>query len=212
MIFKNRQQAGQLLAQSLIDYANMPNTIILALPRGGLPIADEIQKKLQIPLDICLVRKLGAPGHKELAIGAIAMNNVRVLNSEIIDSLGINEAEIEHIAAIEQAELTRRNQLYRQGRPAPIIKDKIVILVDDGLATGATMHAAINAAKAMDAKEIVVAVPVSAADTYLEIKAEVNRIACLQVEKLFFAVGQWYEDFPQLTDAEVIEVLNDTSK
>lgn len=208
MIFNNRRQAGQLLAKSLSKYAKMPNSIILALPRGGLPIADEIQKQLQIPLDICLVRKLGAPGHKELAIGAIAMNNVRVLNPDIIDSLRVSEAEIEHIAKIEETELARRNELYRQGRPGPIIKDHTVILVDDGLATGATMHVAIKAIKAMGAKEIIVAIPVAPTDTYQEIKTEVNHIVCLQVEKLFYAVGQWYEDFPQISDDEVIKILN----
>lgn len=209
MIFANRQEAGQLLAEKLSDYAKMEDCIILALPRGGLPIAYEIQKKLKVPMDICLVRKLGAPGQKELAIGAITMGNVRVLNSDIIDSLGISEAEIDHIAKIEQAELTRRNELYRQGRPAPLIKGKTVILVDDGLATGATMRVAIKAVKALKANEIVVAVPVSAADTYLEIKEEVDKIVCLQVEKLFYAVGQWYEDFPQVTDDEVVMILKD---
>lgn len=212
MIFKDRRQAGQLLAKTLVEYDKMPNAIILALPRGGLPIADEIQKVLQIPLDICLVRKLGAPGHKELAIGAIAMDNVCVLNQNIINSLGVTKPQIEHIIKIEQEELTRRNILYRKGRPAPQVKNKSVILVDDGLATGATMQAAINAVKAMGAKEIVVAIPVSAADTYQEIKVKINKIICLQVEELFFAVAQWYEDFPQVTDDEAIEILNDTSK
>lgn len=209
MIFKDRRQAGQLLAKTLVEYDKMPNAIILALPRGGLPIADEIQKVLQIPLDICLVRKLGAPGHKELAIGAIAMDNVCVLNQNIINSLGVTKPQIEHIIKIEQEELTRRNILYRKGRPAPQVKNKSVILVDDGLATGATMQAAINAVKAMGAKEIVVAIPVSAADTYQEIKVKINKIICLQVEELFFAVAQWYEDFPQVTDDEVIKILTE---
>lgn len=208
MIFKDRQEAGQLLGKYLHDYANMHNAIILALPRGGLPVAYEIQKALKIPMDILLVRKLGAPNQKELAIGAIASHNVRVLNQDIIRSLNISEAEIEHITAIEQTELSRRNEYYRKGRPAPSIKNKITILVDDGLATGASMRVAIKAVKAMGAKQVIVAIPVSAADTYQEIKAEVDKIVCLQVEKMFFAVAQWYENFSQVTDEEVLEILN----
>lgn len=207
MLFANRQEAGQLLAKELKDYDKAPNAIILALPRGGLPIADEIRNALNLPLDICLVRKLGSPNQRELAIGAITMNNVRVLNQDVINSLGIPESEIERVTKMEQKELARRNQIYRKDRPTPLIKGKTVILVDDGLATGATMRAAIKGIKSLEAKEIIVAVPVSAADTYQDIKTEVNKIVCLSVPRMFFAVAQWYEDFPQVSDEEVEEIL-----
>lgn len=207
MIFTNRKQAGQLLAKQLKGFTPKSSPLILALPRGGVPIAAEIQQKLGFPMDICLVRKLGAPGHQELAIGAITLNNIYTLNQDIIDSLGITENEIKHIAKIEEIELARRNNLYRKGRPAPVVEGKTVILVDDGLATGATMRAAIKAIKNMKAQEIIVAVPVSAADTYEEIKTEVDQVFCLHISSNFYSVGQFYEEFSQVTDEEVEELL-----
>lgn len=215
MLFHNREAAGKLLAEKLKGYFK-PNqettdTIILALPRGGVPIAAEIYKVFHFPIDTFLVRKIGAPDQQELAIGAIAMGGIRVMNDDILEALDIPTAEIEKIVKIEQKELERRNKIYREERPIPNVSGKTVILVDDGLATGATMRSAIKALKAMSPSKIIVATPVSAADTFEEIKTQVDAVVCLHVAKLFFSVGQWYEDFPQVTDSQVKELLNSCS-
>lgn len=208
MEFKDRTEAGKLLANALKAYQNAEDTIILALPRGGLPVGVEIKKSLGIPMDICLVRKLGTPGHEELAMGAIAMGNVTVMNEDVVSMLGISEEAIMKEIKKESLELERRNKLYRSGKPAPMIKGKRVILVDDGLATGATMKGAVKAVKAMGAKEIIVAVPVSATDTFEEMQALVDKVVCLYATQLFYSVGQWYEEFPQVSDEEVKVILN----
>lgn len=207
MKLRDRTEAGQLLADKLIQYQDNPNIIILALPRGGVPVGYEISKKLHAPLDILIVRKLGAPWQEELAIGAIAMGGVKVLNEEIVKSLQISPAEIEQIAAQEQTELDRRNRVYRHGEPFPDLKNKIVILVDDGLATGATMRAAVAAVKQAKPEKLIVAVPVAPSDTYHEFKKTVDEIICLSTPELFYSISQWYDYFPQTSDEEVMELL-----
>ncbi len=203
----NRTDAGQKLAEKLAAYTNHPNAIVLALPRGGVPVGYEISKALQIPLDAFLVRKLGTPGQEELAMGAIAMGNICVFNDFVVASQNISKTTINLIIDREQKELARRNQVYRAGRPAPNLKDKMIILVDDGLATGATMRAAVLAIKQMQPAQIIVAVPVSAYDTYLEFTQLVDEVICLQTPEPFSAIGLWYDDFSQTSDSEVQTLL-----
>src|SRR5688572_14266085 len=174
MIFKDRSDAGRKLAASLTHYANRNDVLVLALPRGGVPVAYEVAKKLNAPLAVFLVRKLGVPGHEELAMGAIASGGVRVINEELIDYLGIPDEVIDAIAAVEQRELERRELAYRDDRPPPEIKDRIVILIDDGLATGSTMRAAAESLRQQEPKRIVVAVPVSSPETCEEFRREVD--------------------------------------
>lgn len=207
MIFKNRKEAGKLLAKELEEYAKRDDAIVLGLPRGGVPVAAEISKILELPLDAFLVRKLGTPGQEELAMGAIAMGGVKVINENIVQMLRLTEEQIDAVAQAEQVELERRNDAYRGGRPAPEVEGKVVILVDDGLATGATMRAAVEAIKTMGPAKIIIAVPVSPKDTYHEFKKMVDEIDCLSVPESFMAVGQWYEEFGQTSDAEVQEIL-----
>lgn len=207
----NRKIAGELLAEKLKPYQNAADVIVLGLPRGGIPVAYEISQKLHAPLDAFLVRKLGVPWHEELAMGAIAMDR-QVLNKEVIASLNISESEIQQVAATEKKELERRNQLYRQGKPVPDLRNKIVILVDDGLATGATMRVAVIAIKKLAPKKIIIAIPVSAADTYNEFKNSVDDIVALLTPENFMAISQWYEYFPQTSDEEVIALLNAAEK
>lgn len=206
-LFSNRIEAGQLLAEQLKHYANRPDVLVLALPRGGVPIGFEITKKIHAPLDIFLVRKLGAPGYEELAMGAIAMGGITVINEDVIQNLHITQEAIEKVIQKEQAELERRNQLYRNNRPMPSIKNKIIILVDDGLATGATMRAAIKAVKTFLPKQIIVAVPVAALSTYLDLKKEVDDVVCLKTPEQLYSIGAWYAEFPQLEDEEVLRLL-----
>lgn len=206
-IFRDRKEAGQLLAKELTQYANHKDAIVLALPRGGVPVGFEISKKLNIPLDAFLVRKLGVPWQEELAMGAVAMGNVRILNQEIIASAQIPAAEIEEITQQQQAELARRNELYRQNKPIPNLIHKTVILVDDGIATGATMHAAVEAIRQAKPAKIIIAVPVAPPETYRTFKQLVDEIICLEIPEMFSSVGQWYEFFPQTSDEEVIELL-----
>ena len=185
----------------------MKNAIVLGLPRGGVPVAAQISKMLNLPLDIFLVRKLGTPNHEELAMGAIAMGGVTVLNQEIIDTLSISQEALDEEIKKEQQELNRRNIWYRGENPLPSITGKIVILIDDGLATGATMRAAVEAIKSMSPKKIVIAVPVSPIETFHEFKEKVDEIICLHLPEYFAAVGQFYEDFGQTTDDEVQMLL-----
>lgn len=206
MLFKDRTAAGQLLAEQLASYANAGD-VVLALPRGGVPVAYEVAKALNAPLDIFLVRKLGVPGEEELAMGAIAAGGVRVLNPEIVRSLGISEAVIDNVAAKEQQELERREQLYRDGRPAPELQGCCVILVDDGLATGATMRAAVMALKNQQPAQIIVGVPVSSPETCQEFEKEVDKIVCAMTPRPFHSVGHWYETFAQTSDEEVRTLL-----
>lgn len=208
MLFKDRTAAGQVLAQKLADYANRPNVLVLALPRGGVPVGFEVAQALNAPLDVLVVRKLGVPENEELAMGAIASGGVRILNQSIVEQIQIPDEIIATVAAQEQGELERRERMYRGDRPFPDLSGKIVILVDDGLATGATMWAAIIAVRQKQAQEIVVAVPVAAPETCEEICSKVENIICANTPSPFYSVGMWYEKFPQTTDDEVRELLN----
>ncbi len=196
-----------MLAGQLAAYANCPDVLVLALPRGGVPVAYEVAEALNAPLDVFLVRKLGVPGQEELAMGAIASGDVRVLNDQVVQELGISEAQINQVAAKEQQELERRERLYRENLAAPDVQGRTVILVDDGLATGATMRAAIRALRQEQPARIVVAVPISAPETCNEFKAEVDEIICAETPCPFIGVGLWYEDFSQTTDQEVRDLL-----
>ena len=206
-IFSNRAEAGQLLAEKLNKYAGREDVIVLGLPRGGVPVAYEVARRLRVPLDVFIVRKLGVPGFEELALGAIASGGVRVLNEDVVRALPNANELIESVTTRELAELARREQIYRDGRPAPDIGGRTVILVDDGLATGATMRAAVAALRQLGAAKIVVAVPVGAADTCREIEREVDETVCAMAPEWFQAVGQFYEDFSQTSDEEVRELL-----
>jgi predicted phosphoribosyltransferase len=207
MIYRDRIEAGQRLAAQLGDYADRRDVLVLALPRGGVPVAFEVARALRAPLDIFLVRKLGVPGHQELAMGAIATGGVLVLNEEIVSYLRIPGEVIDAVAADEQNELERRERLYRGDRPAPDARGKTVILVDDGLATGSTMRAAAAALRQQQPARIVVAVPVSAVQTCDEYRMGVDEIVCAVTPEPFHAVGLWYEDFSQTTDEEVRTLL-----
>ena len=207
MIYRDRGEAGRHLAAQLTNYANRPDVLVLALPRGGVPVAFEVARALRAPLDIFLVRKLGVPGHEELAMGAIATGGVRVLNEDVMRHISIPDAAIDAVAAKEQRELERRERLYRGDRPAPDVKGQTVILVDDGLATGSTMRAAAAALRLQQPARIVVAVPVSAVQTCDEYRMGVDEIVCAVTPEPFHAVGMWYEDFSQTTDEEVRELL-----
>lgn len=211
--FKDRNQAGALLAERLValGYDRQPNLLVFGLPRGGVPVAFQVARRLGAPLDVWVVRKLGIPGHEELAMGAIASGGGRVLNQEIVDSLQVSA---DTLAAVEQqqwAELQRRERLYRGNRPFPDLKGKTVLLVDDGLATGATMKAAIAAARQHHPARLVVAVPVAPPDTVAEIQALVDEVVCLETPAFFQAVGLWYEHFPQISDEEVLALLQAAS-
>ena len=207
MIFRNRADAGRKLAGKLTRYADREDVLVLALPRGGVPVAYEVAKELKAPLDVFLVRKLGVPGHEELAMGAIASGGVRVINEELIDYLGIPDEVIDAIAAVEQRELERRAVAYRDDRPPPEVKDRIVILIDDGLATGSTMRAAAASLRLQKPRRIVVAVPVSSPETCNEFRSEVDEIVCAVTPQHFQGVGLWYDDFSQTSDLEVHSAL-----
>ena len=206
-LFRDRREAGRLLAAKLTAYANRPDTLVLALPRGGVPVAYEVATALGAPLDVFVVRKLGVPGYEELAMGAVATGGVRVLNDHVVKRLGIPQHIIDMVATTEQQELARRERLYRGSRPPPDVRGRTVILVDDGLATGATMHAAIQALRQLQPKRIVVAVPTASPETCAEMKAEVDDVICAITPEPFHAVGLWYRDFSQTTDEEVRALL-----
>src|SRR5439155_319262 len=206
-IFSNRTEAGRLLAEKLLKYAGRADVIVLGLPRGGVPVAFEVAQRLGTPFDVFIVRKLGVPGFEELAVGAIASGGVRVLNEDIMRALPNADEIIESITARETAELERREKSYRDGRPAPELRDRVVILVDDGLATGATMHAAVAALRRRGVAKIIVAQPVGVPDTCREFEDEVDEIVCAIAPEYFQAVGQYYEDFSQTSDEEVRELL-----
>jgi predicted phosphoribosyltransferase len=205
--FRDRTDAGRLLADKLAAYANRPDVIVLALPRGGVPVAYEVARALGAPLDVFLVRKLGLPGHEELAMGAVATGGVRVLNNQVVRALRIPDYVIDAVAAWENQELGRRERLYRGDRPPPDVRGRTVILIDDGLATGATMLAAVKALRQLEPARIVVAVPTAAPDTCEMLRAEVDEVICAITPEPFHAVGLWYEDFSQTTDEEVRELL-----
>lgn len=207
MLFRDRTEAGRKLAQKLKAYANREDVIVLGLPRGGVPVAFEVAKTLNAPLDVFLVRKLGVPGQKEFAMGAIASGGVRILNRKVIESLHISQEAIARTAAQEQRELERREYAYRGDRPSLDLSDRTVILVDDGLATGATMQAAAIAIRQQHPKQIIAAVPVSAPKTCNEFRVKVDEIICAETPRPFIAVGVWYRNFAQTTDAQVQDLL-----
>lgn len=207
MRFHHRSDAGRQLASKLCAFANRQDVIVLALPRGGVPVAYEVAGALNAPLDVFLVRKLGVPGHPELAMGAIASGGVRVLSEDIIDQLGIPRSAVEQVAARERLELERRDRLYRGDRRLPLLRDRTVILVDDGLATGATMEAAIVAARQYHPARVIVAAPVGAVDTCQRLKNLADDVICASTPDPFQAVGLWYEQFDQTSDDEVIQLL-----
>jgi putative phosphoribosyl transferase len=206
-IFQDRTDAGRQLAEKLLSYAGRDDVFVLALPRGGVPVAFEVAQRLGVPLDVFVVRKLGVPGHEELAMGAIASGGVRVLNEDVLYVLPDAQSIVEMVTAIEREELKRRERDYRGDRPAPEAGGRTVILVDDGLATGATMRAAAAALRQQGAAKIIVAVPVGAPSTCHEIRSVADEVVCLQTPGSFMGVGQYYEDFSQTADEEVRELL-----
>jgi putative phosphoribosyl transferase len=210
--FRDRADAGRVLANALAGYAGRSDVIVLALPRGGVPVAYEVARSLGAPLDVFLVRKLGLPGHEELAMGAIASGGHRLINKDVVDTYKVSNAQIEFVAETEQKELERRERLYRDGRPLPPLQGRTIILVDDGLATGATMRVAVLALHEESPARIIVAVPVAAEETCHDFRGIVDEIVCPETPAPFYAVGLWYEDFAQTTDAEVHELLNATAK
>lgn len=205
--FADRTEAGQRLAEALSRYARSRDLLVLALPRGGVPVAFEVAERLGAELDVIVVRKLGVPYQEELAMGAIASGGAKVLNQDVIASLGLSEDEIETVAQREAQELARRERIFRGERPFPQVKGRTVILVDDGLATGATMRAAVAALRQLEPSAIVVAVPVAPPDTAARLRAEVDDLVCLATPEAFYAVGQWYVDFSQLSDEDVRDLL-----
>lgn len=209
MAFRDRIEAGQILAEKLFHYQNRDDVLVLALPRGGVPVAFEVAKALHVPLDVFLVRKLGLPGHEELAIGAIASGGVMVLNLDVVQSFDVSRSVIEAVAARERAELERREREYRAGRPAAKITGRVVIVIDDGLATGATMRAAAEALRRRGPERIVVGVPVASASTCEEFRRYVDEVVCAITPESFFAVGMWYEDFLQISDEDVKRLLHE---
>ena len=205
--FRDRVHAGRRLAAALTPYAGRPNLLVLALPRGGVPVGYEVARALNAPLDVMLVRKLGVPGHEELAMGAIASGGIRVLSDEIVSAFRIPERVIATVAANEQEELDRRERAYRDDRSPPEIRGRTVILVDDGLATGSTMRAAAAALRTQHPEKLVVAVPVAPPETCAILRNEVDDVVCAMVPDPFLAVGNWYSDFSQTSDEEVRELL-----
>ncbi len=205
--FRDRSEAGQVLAEQLKQYAGRPDVLVFALPRGGVPVAYEVATALRVPLDVFIVRKLGVPGHEELAMGAIASGGVRVLNRDVVEGLNIPDHVVEAVTAREAQELERREHLYRGDRPFPAVAGSSVILIDDGLATGATMRVAVSALRAHRPRRVVVAVPVGARPTCRALGEEADEVVCARTPALFQAVGQWYRDFSPTTDAEIRRLL-----
>ena len=205
--FPNRAEAGRLLGLKLSKYAGRDDVIVLGLPRGGVPVAYEVAQALRVPLDVFIVRKLGVPGFEELAVGAIASGGVRVLNEDVARALPNADEIIESVTAKETAELQRREQSYRDGRPAPELRDKTIILIDDGLATGATMRAAVLALHQQQPARIVVAVPIASRTVCHELAIVADEVVCAETPEPFYAIGLWYEDFEQISDAEVCDLL-----
>lgn len=207
MLFQDRYEAGRLLASKLRSFANHPDAVVLALPRGGVPVGFEVAKALNLPLDVFVVRKLGVLGYEELAMGAIASGGVRVLNEDLIRSANIPDEVVDAVAAEEERELERREREYREGRPPIDVKGRAVILVDDGLATGSSMRVAVLALRNRKPRQIVIAVPVASPQTCAEFESEVDQVICAVTPEPFLAVGQWYKDFSQTSDEEVRDLL-----
>lgn len=207
MLFRDRRDAGRKLAWALERYTGRNDVLVLGLPRGGVPVALEVSRMLRAPLDVLVVRKLGVPGHEELAMGAIASGGARVMNDTLVRQLGISEASIEHVARVEGEELTRRERAFRGARPPLDVAGLAVIVVDDGIATGATMRSAVTSLKAAGAANVVAAVPVAAEDAVHLLRAEADEVVCLATPEPFLSVGQWYEEFGQTSDDEVRAAL-----
>jgi predicted phosphoribosyltransferase len=206
-VYRDRRDAGRVLATSLRAHAGRPGLLVLALPRGGVPVAAEVAEALHAPLDVFVVRKLGMPGHEEYAMGAIASGGVRVLDEQTVHRLGLSDDEVDAVTRAEQRELDRRERLYRDDRPMPELRGRTVILVDDGLATGSTMLAAVRAVRAQRPARIVVAVPTAAADTCDMLRDEADEVICADTPDAFRAVSLWYDDFSQTSDEEVRQLL-----
>lgn len=207
MPFDDRVEAGQELAKQLQRYAGRPDVLVLGLPRGGVPVAAVVARELGAPLDVFVVRKIGVPGHRELAMGAIASGGARVLNHAMIAELRLSDAQVAAVIAEEERELSRRDTLYRAGEPPLAAADRTVILVDDGLATGATMRAAVRAVRDLDPARVVVAVPVGSFDACRDLERVADEVICARIPRTFIAVGRWYTDFSDTTDAEVTGLL-----
>lgn len=207
MQFDDRAHAGRVLASRLSHLAAEKGLLVLGLPRGGVPVAFEAARALNAPLDVLTVRKLGCPGNPEVALGAIAPGGVRVLNGELVESLGMTPRDIDAVSAAEAAELARREAVYRSGRGPLRLEGKVAILVDDGLATGASMLAAVRAARGLRSRRVVVAVPVGASDACAALRREADEVVCALEPEAFFAVGAWYREFAQTTDEEVLDLL-----
>lgn len=207
MRFHNRTEAGQLLAKQLTAFANAQDVLVLGLPRGGVPVAYEVAKALNVPLDICLVRKLGVPGREELAMGAIAAGGIRVLNDDVVENLQIKPETIEAVTKQELQELQRRDRNYRGQQPPPDISDRTIILIDDGIATGSTMLAAITTLQTQQPKQIIVAIPVAEPQVCEQLQTLVDKVVCLAMPKPLYAIGLWYHNFSQTSDAQVRELL-----
>lgn len=205
--YRDRRDAGQRLAEDLAGYAGRQGLLVLALPRGGVVVGAEVARALRAPLDLMLVRKLGVPGHEELAMGAIASGGVRIISDDMLATLGVSDRELAAVAAVEEVELARQEQLYRGNRGLPEVEARTVILVDDGLATGATMRAAAAAIRSQRPERLVAAVPVAPEETCAALRAEVDEVVCTLTPDPFLSVGTWYEDFSQTTDDEVRELL-----
>ena len=208
MLFTNRTEAGQELARHLSKYSNRPDVIVLGVPRGGVTVAFEVATALRVPLDVFMLRKLGVPGHEELAFGAIASRGVRVLNPYVIEGLGLSQLDIELVTSAEKQELKRRERIYRGGRHSLDVSGLTVILVDDGIATGSSIRAAIRALRQMNPARIVVATPVAPASTCNRLRSDVDELVCVEMPEPFYGVGQFYGDFSQVSDEEVIELLD----
>ena len=212
LMFKDRVDAGRLLVTQLKEYANQPDLLVLGLPRGGVPVAFEVARALKAPLDVFLVRKLGTPGHEELAMGAIGSGDVRILNDMVVKGLNISNEVINQVAERELKELQQRERQYRGDNPGPELHNRTVILIDDGLATGTTMRAAAIALRQQQPAKIIVAVPVAAPETCDEFRDLVDEVVCAVTPRELYAVGLWYEDFSQTSDDEVIELLERSRK
>jgi putative phosphoribosyl transferase len=211
-LFSNRTDAGVVLAERLLEYAGLPDVLVLALPRGGVPVAFPLACALRAPLDVFLVRKLGVPGYEELALGAIATGGVRVLNDEVRREIDLPDDVIDALAEREALELSRRELRYRGERPLPGVRGRIVMLIDDGLDTGATMRAAVLALRQMDPAKLIVAVPVAAPETCEALRREADQVVCLATPDPFLAVGAWYDDFSQTSDEEVTALLEEARR
>lgn len=212
MLFADRAEAGRALAGQLTAYAGRPEVIVLGLPRGGIPVAYEVAQRLRAPLDVFVVRKLGVPGQEELAMGAIASGGIRVVNRDVVSALGLGARDLDRAAAVEGEELERREALYRGKRPPIDVAGRTVIVVDDGLATGSTMRAAVAALRQQGPARIVVAVPVAAVPTRDDFAREVDEVACVATPDPFLAVGRFYDDFSQTSDAEVRELIDKAAR